>query len=200
MMGGNEKASEMLNYAFEQSADDDFVFGYGAGYVSYANQPGCSNAHVFNYLGKPWLSQYWVRRVNEQAYGDITPDAGYGGHDEDQGQMGGVSALMSLGLFSLRGNETIDPVYEITSPVFDRIIIHLDQKYYSGKTFEIVVENNSYENMYIQSAELDGKILKGPWFLHKDLADGGILKINLGPQPNKSWGNNPEDIPGEIIK
>jgi putative alpha-1,2-mannosidase len=186
----------MLNSAFERSADDDFVFGYGAGYVSYANQPGVSNAHVFNYLGKPWLSQYWVRRVNEQAYGDVTPDAGYGGHDEDQGQMGGISALMSLGLFSLKGNESIEPAYEITSPVFDRIIIHLDPKYYSGKTFEIQVENNSHQNMYIQNAELDGKPLKGPWFLHKDLADGGLLKIKLGPQPNKSWGINPEDIPG----
>ena len=89
LIGGNQETSEMLNFAFEQAENDDFVFGYGTGYVSYANQPGCSNAHVFNYLGKPWLSQYWVRKVNEQAYGAITPDAGYGGHDEDQGQMGG---------------------------------------------------------------------------------------------------------------
>jgi len=51
--------------------------------VSYANQPSCSNAHVFNHAGKPWLSQYWVRKVNEQAYGGTTVDKGYGGHDED---------------------------------------------------------------------------------------------------------------------
>ena len=80
MMGGNDSLCNKLNYAFRNRQRlEDFVFGYGGGYVSYANQPGCSNAHVFNYAGKPWLSQYWVRRVNEQAYGAITPDKGYGG-------------------------------------------------------------------------------------------------------------------------
>lgn len=109
LMGGYDKFCEKLNYAFEQAAPQDFVFGYGQGYVSYANQPGCSNAHVFSWGGKPWLTQYWVRRVNEQAYGAITPDRGYGGHDEDQGQMGGVSALMSIGLFSTRGTAAAAP-------------------------------------------------------------------------------------------
>ncbi len=129
-MGGYDKFCEKLNYAFEQAAPQDFVCGYGQGYVSYANQPGCSNAHVFSWGGKPWLTQYWVRRVNEQAYGAITPDRGYGGHDEDQGQMGGVSALMSIGLFSTRGTAAARPVYEITSPVFDEVSIQLDKRYY----------------------------------------------------------------------
>ncbi len=130
LMGGNDVLCNKLNYAFEQADAEDFVFGYGSGYVSYANQPGCSNAHVFNHAGKPWLTQYWVRKVNEQAYGATSIDKGYGGHDEDQGQMGGVSALMSLGLFSLTGTNSLEPRYELTSPVFDEIVISLDNKYY----------------------------------------------------------------------
>ena len=43
-------------------------------------------------------------------------DLGYGGHDEDEAQMGGVSALMSIGLFDIMG-ATQKPVYEITSPI-----------------------------------------------------------------------------------
>ena len=101
LMGGKDVLCDKLNYAFEQAADDDFVYGYSGGYISYANQPGVSNAHVFSWAGKPWLTQYWVRRVRAQAYGAVTPDRGYGGHDEDQGQMGGISALMAIGLFSL---------------------------------------------------------------------------------------------------
>lgn len=189
LMGGRDNLCEKLNHAFEQASDEDFVFGYGAGYVSYANQPGCSNAHVFNYAGKPWLSQYWVRRVNEQAYGAITPDKGYGGHDEDQGQMGGVSALMSLGLFSLKGNNSQNPVYEITGPVFDEVTIQLDPRYYEGESFAIKAYDNSESNPYIQKAALNGKPLRTFWFSHEDYARGGVLELWMGPQPNKEWGS-----------
>jgi predicted alpha-1,2-mannosidase len=188
LMGGNEKLCSKLNYAFEMAAPQNFVFAYNDGYVSYANQPGLSNAHVFNYAGQPWLTQYWVRKVREQAYGGITPDLGYGGHDEDQGQMGALSALMSIGLFSLQGNASVTPVYEITSPIFDSITIKLDPKYYKGKTFTILVYNNSKENAYIQKAKLNGKELDDFWFTHDDFAKGGTLEIWLGNEPNKNWG------------
>ncbi|MBT4412064.1 MAG: glycoside hydrolase family 92 protein [Bacteroidetes bacterium] len=188
LMGGNERLCDKLNYAFEKGEPNHFVFAYNDGYVSYANQPGCSNAHVFNYAGKPWLSQYWVRKVNEQAYGGTTPDKGYGGHDEDQGQMGGVSALMSMGLFSLKGTTSVDPVYEITSPVFDEIIIKLDQKYYPGESFTIKTHNNSDENCYIQKAELNGMQLDQCWFTHEEFSKGGLLELWMGDKPNKNWG------------
>jgi len=188
LMGGNDELSNKLNFAFEKAAPEDFVFGYSDGYISYANQPGCSNAHVFNHVQKPWLSQYWVRRVNEQAYGAITTDQGYGGHDEDQGQMSGVSALMSMGLFSLRGNNSTTPRYELTSPVFDEITITLDPTYYEGKEFKIRTVNNSKENYYIQSATLNDQPLNTYWFPHEDFQKGGELILELGPQPNRNWG------------
>ncbi|MEJ7585969.1 MAG: GH92 family glycosyl hydrolase [Ferruginibacter sp.] len=188
LMGGNDKLCDKLNYAFEKAAPQDFVFAYTDGYVSYANQPGLSNAHVFNYAGKPWLTQYWVRRVREQAYGGTTPDLGYGGHDEDQGQMGALSALMSIGLFSLQGNVSSTPRYEITSPVFDEITIRLDPAYYKGREFHIKTYNNSRVNMYIQSVKLNGQPLNNCWFDHAEFSQGGTLEIWLGPEPNKDWG------------
>ena len=187
LMGGKDTLCHKLNYAFEQAQSSDFVFAYTAGYVSYANQPGCSNAHVFNYAGKPWLTQYWVRKVQEQAYGGTTPDTGYGGHDEDQGQMGGVSALMAMGLFSLQGNVSAVPAYDITSPIFDTITITLDPAYYQGKSFRIVTHNNSKENIYIQKAVLNGKPLEHSWFTHAEYTKGGMLELWLGPAPT-AWG------------
>ncbi len=180
MMGGTDTLCKMLNYAFEKAKDQDFVFGYSSGYVSYANQPGCSNAHVFNYAGRPDLTQYWVRRVNEQAYGAVTPDKGYGGHDEDQGQMGGVSALTSIGLFSLNGTSSINPVYDITSPVFDEIIIKLNNDYYPGKEFVIKTYNNSKANCYIQKASLNGKEHNQFSFSHADFSKGRTIGIMAG--------------------
>ncbi len=188
LMGGNDSLCRKLNHAFEKGEPDDFVFAYNDGYISYANQPGLSDAHVFSYAGKPWLTQYWVRKVQEQAYGGATPDLGYGGHDEDQGQMGSLSALMSIGLFSLKGTVSQDPVYEITSPIFDEVTIKLDSLYYQGKEFVIKTHNNSKENYYIQRAQLNEKPLNDFWFKHSEFAKGGLLEIWLGPQPNKSWG------------
>jgi len=188
MMGGADKFCEKLNFAFEQAKDLDFVYAYSGGYVSYANQPGCSNAHVFTYGGKPWLTQYWVRQVKERAYGGITPDKGYGGHDEDEGQMGGVSALMALGLFSVTGTESDTPYYDITSPIFDKITIKLNKNYYEGSTFTITTHNNSAENCYIQRAQLNNVEWNYAQFDHADFAKGGKLELWLGNQPNKSWG------------
>jgi putative alpha-1,2-mannosidase len=188
LMGGQDAFCDKLEEALQSAQSQDFVYGYGSGHVSYANQPGCSSAHVFNHAGKPWLAQYWVRQVNQQAYGAVTPDRGYGGHDEDQGQMGSISALMSLGLFSLRGGCASEPIYEITSPVFHRITFRLDPTYYSGDAFTVETRNNSTENCYIQSAQLNGKALDRAWIYHKEFAQGGLLTLTLGPAPNFEWG------------
>ncbi len=193
LMGGRDAYCDKLHFAFDNSRHTNFVSPYGDGYVSYANQPGCAMAHMFNYAGKPWLAQYWVRQVNEHAYGGVTPELGYGGHDEDQGQMGGVSALMSMGLFEARGGCAMEPIYEITAPVFDEVTIHLDPKFYSGKTFRIVTHNNGPENVYIQSAKLNGESLNNCWFYHRDFAKGGTLELVLGSEPNTAWGT--EELP-----
>ena len=99
-------------------------------------------AHLFNYSGAPWLAQKWVREVKERTFGGATPDLGYRG-DEDQGQAGALGVMMAIGLFQVRGGAEVDPVYEITSPIFDRVTIHLDPDYYPGRKFVIVARNNS---------------------------------------------------------
>ncbi len=184
MMGGADSLAAKLNQAFEHSRDARFL----SAYVSYANQPGCSNAHVFSHVGKPWLSQYWVRQVREKTYGDVSPAHGYGENDEDQGQMAGVSALMSLGLFSLDGGSAMDPMYDLTGPIFDEITIHLDPTYYPGKEFRIRVHGNARNNYYIQKATLNGAPHSSYQISHADLVGGGSLELWLGPEPNCDWG------------
>jgi len=175
--------------------DASRYFLHIGGYVDYGNQPSCQLAHLFNYAGKPWLSQYWARQVNEKAYGDVGYNTGLGVGDEDQGQMGGVSALMSMGLFSIRGCCGKDPIYEITAPVFDTVTIHLDADHYPGDKFTIRTTNNSAANCYIQSAKLDGAPLYKCWFFHRNYADGGTLELVLGPEPNRQWGSAEADRP-----
>ncbi len=187
-LGGRAAYADKLNYAFEQSEDANFIAEYGAGHVSYGNQPGLQVAHLFNYVGRPWLSQYWVRQVKEKTYGATSVTDGYGHFDEDQGQMGSMSALMAMGLFEVTGASLSRPVYDITSPVFDAITIRLHPDYYSGRRFRIVTHDNSAEHMYIQRATLNGHSHDNAWFHHDQLTDGGTLELWLGPEPNEDWG------------
>ncbi|WP_373518169.1 glycoside hydrolase domain-containing protein [Pricia sp.] len=104
--------------------------------------------------------------------------------EEDEGQMGALYNLLSIGLFEMKAGCSVAPYYDLSSPVFDVITIHLDQKYYPGEKFTIKVANNSPENDFIQSAELNGKKLQEPKILHKDIVEGGELTIDLGVAPN----------------
>ena len=188
--GGREAFVRKLNKQFEMAAPNNFITPHGShadNWVDYENQPSLHMAHLFSHAGAPWLTQYWVRRVKSEVFGDITPYGGYNG-DEDQGQMGALGVLMAIGLFDVQGGASVDPQYEITSPIFDKVTIQLDNRYYPGKTFVIRTKNNRPENIYIQSARLNGKPLNSYHFPHSELIKGGDLEIVLGPEPNKNWG------------
>jgi predicted alpha-1,2-mannosidase len=189
LFGGNETYVKRLNEQFEKSETNGFRHNDKEDFwTQYTNQPGTGMAHLFNHAGYPWLTQKWVRKVKE-AYSDITP---YGGYydDEDQGQMGALGVLMAIGLFEVDGGAAAEPTYEISSPIFDKVVIALNPTYYPGKTFTIITKNNSPDNMYIQAVKLNGKPLNTFYFSHSDFIKGGVLEIDLGAEPNKQWGNN----------
>ena len=185
--GGRAEYVAALNRQFELAAPANFVVPHGehgSAWVDFDNQPSTAMAHLFNLAGAPWLSQKWVRAVKAQSYGDITPSGGYNG-DEDQGQMGALGVLMAIGLFDVEGGAGVKPTYQITSPVFDRVTIRLNQNYFPGPSFTITTHQNSAANLYIQSATLNGQTLNQCWFPHAKLVNGGELELKLGPQPSR---------------
>jgi predicted alpha-1,2-mannosidase len=198
LMGGQEDFIKKLDDAFKKAEKHGFVAAksHDAGEsienrrvgINYGNQPSMHTAFLFNYAGAPWLSQYWSRRVVEDVYSGVSPQYGYSG-DEDQGLMGSLAVLMKIGLFSMRGGTAINPIYELGSPIFDKIEIELDERYYPGESFTIEVEDNSKANPYIQSIEHNNKSLEKIWIYHKDLIKGGVLKLKMGGQPNRNLGS-----------
>lgn len=204
MMGGNEVFTNKLNDVFEKARTNGFVSGKSENpvdkellrrvYINYGNQPCMETPFLFNYAGKPWLTQYWTRQLIDSVYSGISPQKGYSG-DEDQGLMGSLSALLKMGLFSTNGGTSEKPYYEITSPIFKKITIKLNANYYPGKEFVIETKNNSAKNYYIQSANLNGAILNQPWMLHEQLIKGGKLLLEMGEKPNTAWGSIPKMAP-----
>ncbi|PCI06555.1 MAG: alpha-1,2-mannosidase [Flavobacteriaceae bacterium] len=155
--------------------------------VNVGNQPNMQAAWLFNYSGKPWLTQKYSRLMVQEYFGD-NPFNGWPG-DEDQGQMGSWYVMSSIGLFQMDGGCRENPIYEIGSPIYDRIEIKLDNKYYPGNTFVIETTNNGPENYYIQKAFLNGEVLENCWIYASDVQAGGILKLEMGNTPNKKWGS-----------
>ncbi|WP_065218524.1 MULTISPECIES: GH92 family glycosyl hydrolase [Butyricimonas] len=192
---GLELFNERLENTFTESRHT--FFGGGKEIDSFSgveklynqgNQPCLHDAWLFNYSGKPWLTQLYTRLICDEFYG-VTPEHGYGyGQDEDQGQLGAWYVLAAMGLFDVQGGTNITPSYQIGSPKFSKITIKLNPKYYSGKEFVIETENSAPENYYVQSATLNGKPLEDCWFYRKEIMKGGHLKLKMDSVPNTRWG------------
>lgn len=151
---------------------------------NHGNQPNLHISWLFNFSGKPWLTQKWTRRIGEEFYG-TEPIHGYGyGQDEDQGQLGSWYVINALGLFDVKGFTDLRPIVELGSPLFDKATITLGNK----KTLTIETKNNSKDNMYIQSAAFNGKPLDNCWLYRDELMKGGTLTFTMGNQPNTGWG------------
>ena len=88
----------------------------------------------------------------------------------------------------MNGGVTDSSKVDLTAPLFSKITISPDPKYYRGKSFVITTENNTPENIYIQRATLNGKPLQKSWIYFTDIVNGGTLNYVLGSQPNPKWG------------
>jgi predicted alpha-1,2-mannosidase len=163
--------------------------GFAKGYVDLGNEPNLQAPFLFNYSGRPWLTQKYSRMVLRD-YFELSPYTGWVG-EEDEGQLSAYYVLLAMGLFEMQGGCGVRPYYDLSSPLFDRVVIHMDPKYYPGKTFTIETRNNSVTNVYIQSATLNGKPLNEARLFHEDVAKGGRLVLQMGPKPNKTWGHQP---------
>ena len=125
-------------------------------------------------------------QLSDRYYGYGISNAYLG--DEDQGQMSAWFIMAALGLFQTDGGYSVEPVYEIGSPLYEKVEIDLGNRYGRGKKFIINANNASRINMYVQSAMLNGKPLNDFKFPAKELLMGGTLELEMGPEPNKTWG------------
>ena len=78
--------------------------------------------------------------------------------------MGSLSVLMKMGLFQMNGGTEENPEYQLGSPIFEKVIIHLDPDFYPGETFIIEVNDSSPE--------------KTNSITHGDIVKGGKVVLN----------------------
>ena len=192
IMGGDTPFVEKLDGLFDANSDVianiPDITGL-IGQYAHGNEPVHHVAYLYNYAGAPYKTQQRVREVMAKLYND-TP-AGQCGND-DCGQMSAWYVFSALGFYPVN---PVGGVYVLGSPLVSRATIQLDKAHYGGHAFTIIASNNSSQNMYIQSAALNGKPLTRSWFTQSELAAGGVLRLAMGPKPNLAWGRQIADRP-----
>jgi predicted alpha-1,2-mannosidase len=193
LMGGREAAGRKLDELFRAGLGRSkyeyyAVFPDSTGLVGQfvmGNEPSLAIPYLYNHAGTPWKTQKRVRELLDYWFTDT--HMGIPG-DEDGG---GLSAFV---VFSMMGFYPVVPgipVYELGSPVFDRVTIHL----HNGKSLRVISRNNSVNNKYIQGASFNGKPMNRLWFTHADAVAGATIKLEMSDTPNTSLGSAPETLP-----
>jgi len=180
LMGGAKNYEQHLDNMFNASTETSGreqpdVTGL-IGQYAHGNEPSHHMAYLYNYVGKPHKTQKIVRQILDEQYTHL-PDGLSG--NEDCGQMSAWYVLSAMGFYSVTPG--LD-YYTIGTPLFDKATINLE----NGNAFTIVANNVSDENIYIQSANLNGEMFEHSFIKHSDIIKGGILVFEMGSSPS-SW-------------
>lgn len=188
LIGGDEKFIAWMDTLFTKQSEHDETAIDATGLIgqyAHGNEPSHHMAYLYNYAGAPWKTQAIVRQIMDTMYDD-KPNGLSG--NEDCGQMSAWYILSAMGFYPVCPGT---PEYVIGSPIFDKVILHLE----NGKDFTVKANNVSAVNKYIQSVKMNGVEYTKSWFTHNDILNGSELSFEMGSTPNKSWGVAREDRP-----
>ena len=188
LFGGEKPFLQKLDSLFVAEGD----LGEGAspdisgliGQYAHGNEPSHHIIYMYNYAGQPWKAAPLLRKVFSEMYRDGLD--GLSGN-EDVGQMSAWYVLSSMGLYQV---EPAGGRYIIGSPLFDSVEMNVG----NGRTFKVTARNNSAENIYVQSAKLNGKKYTKSYVGFKDIVCGGELELVMGSQPS-AFGTAKKDRP-----
>ncbi len=176
MFGGREACIARLDSLFlapstiagDPSPDISGMIGQFA----HGNEPSHHILYLYAMLGESHKTAKRVREVMKTQY-HAAPDGLSG--NEDMGQMSAWYILSALGFYEV---EPASGRYWFGSPIIDCAELTVE-----GGIFSIKVINNSEENIYIKSAELNGQSYTLPYINHSDIAMGGTLTLMMGNEP-----------------
>ncbi len=157
MLGGENQFESKLNTLFDEH-------GYWHG-----NEPGQQIPYLFNFTGNWGKTQSIVKNILLSEYG--TGSGSLSGND-DAGQMSAWYVFGAMGFYPVcPGNNE----YQLSSPIFHKIILNLDKKYYPGGKFTISAESGKNYSVYTK-VMYNGKTIK-PVIFHEYLQKGGELQF-----------------------
>lgn len=197
LMGGKNKFNQMLDSVFTlPPVFDESYYNcviheiremqiMNMGNYAHGNQPIQHMIYLYNYSGEPWKTQYWVREVMNKLY-TANPD-GYCG-DEDNGQTSAWYVFSALGFYPVCPGSN---QYVLGAPLFKKAKINLE----NGNKIEIIADNNSDKNRYVESMNVNGKSHDVNFLTHDQLLGGAKISYTMSDVPNKKRGISDKAAP-----
>ncbi|MGW7006731.1 GH92 family glycosyl hydrolase [Streptomyces sp. NPDC054933] len=154
------------------------------------NEPDLLAPYMYLSTGQPWKTTDVVHAA--LTLFSNSPD-GITGND-DLGTMSAWDVLSSIGIFPVSsGMDT----WGLTTPVFSRIDLTLDRRYYPRGHLTITAPGTSDSKRYIQSVRLGGRARSATYVTTADLRAGRDIAFTVGNTPS-AWGTKPADAPPAI--
>ncbi len=181
LYGGREKFAGKLDELFttasilegRQQSDITGLIGQYA----HGNEPSHHMAYLFTYAGAPSKTQERTRQILREMYSN-RPDGLSG--NEDCGQMSAWYVMSAMGLYQVAPGK---PEYTLTTPLFDSVIIRLENK----KQFIISASKQTPNDTYIRTASRNGAELNELFITHRDITDGASIRLDLSGEPSTRY-------------
>lgn len=200
LIGGEQAANDRLDsfFAYDRlladpakTAREVWVNGpydyYNADKYNPQNEPDLIAPYTYLSTGEPW-------KTTDVVHAALTlfTDAptGMTGND-DLGTMSAWNVLSSIGIFPVQpGYDT----WGLSTPVFDRVDLTLDRRYYPRGALTITAPGTSAVERYIQSARTDGVAYDRTYLTTGSLRSLRSLAFTVGSRPSE-WGTSGQAAP-----
>ncbi|MEV4435810.1 GH92 family glycosyl hydrolase [Streptomyces sp. NPDC049585] len=203
LIGGRDATDRRLDsfFAYDRlladparTAREVWVHGpydyYNADKYNPQNEPDLIAPYTYLSTGRPWKTTDVVHAALT-LFTD-TPD-GMTGND-DLGTMSAWMVLSSIGVYPVQPGAD---VWGLSTPVFDRVELRLDKRWYPGGRIAVSAPGTSRTDRYVRSVRLDGRPYGRTYLTTADLRRGARLDFAVGPRPS-AWGTGGQDGPPAV--
>ena len=147
------------------------------GYYDPANEPDIAYPYLFSYFkGEEWRTQKLISELLRSGYHNA-PNGVPG--NEDTGTMSAWAIFSMMGFYPACPG---DPTFVLTSPTFDKVTIHLDERFYPKGKLVIEAQHPSADAIYVREVKAGDKKLSGYIITHEQLVNAGTLRYQLSEQ------------------
>jgi predicted alpha-1,2-mannosidase len=156
---------------FFAKSDPEIGHWYPGSYYWHGNEPDIHAPYLFNYAGRPDLTQKWVRWVLENKYTNRYD--GLDGND-DAATLSAWYIFSALGFYPVAGTD----IYQLGAPLFEKAVVNM-----GNSMLQIYTKNYAPENIYTKNIWLNDTLLDRTWIRHEELKNGATLTFEMSSTP-----------------